>query len=266
MTMTTSEIAQPTLTPNLLAVPVDSEIFNAHPDAPYYIGVVAAHGFVLQPELYKAAGTLRANVYIGEKGFLPESARQPDGTERDADDDRSVHFVALENRGPGLSPRVIGTSRLILKRSEHDVLPVENFYPDVFAGDKAAPVRSAEVSRFIARHEDRQVQGKISLGLIRASAAWLEHHVHRPAYAVVEAGLTRMFDNIELPYDSESEYRRLEEYGNTRNKAIKIEPSRVLREVQAVKHVASPAMHAFFGDTHAHKGVGYFDETLTKAV
>ncbi len=265
MTTIQGESVPDILTADQLSVPVDSEVFSNHPDAPFYVGVVAMTGLEFQPELYEAAGRLRANVYIDEKHFLPETARDRDGIERDADDGRSVHFVVVENRGPEEKPRVVGTSRLILKRTIEDDLPVEHYFPEAF-GDEGAPVRSAEVSRFIARHPDRMTQGKVSLGLVRAMASWMSNHVHRPAYAVVEAGLARMFDNIDLPYESISQFANLPEYNNTRNEAIMLEPQRVLQEVRAEKHVASPIMAAFFGHTYEHKGVGYFDGTMTKAI
>lgn len=268
MTIAQGEIPPTSLTPESLLVPVDSEVFKYHPDAPYYIGVVAMNGFELQPELYEAAGRLRANVYIDEKRFLPATARNADGTERDYDDNRSVHLVAVENQGLHLPPRLIGTARMILKRSPEDDLPVEHYYPDCFAGDAAAPVRSAEVSRYIARHESKQVQALISLGLIRAAAAWLDQNVHRPAYAVVEAGLVRMFDKIGLPYTEVSGYRSLEEYGDTRNMAIQMDPERVLQNAKAENHISTPSMLSpdFFGKAYVHKGVGYFNHTLTRAL
>ncbi|HEU4967229.1 MAG TPA: GNAT family N-acyltransferase [Candidatus Saccharimonadales bacterium] len=241
-------------------VAVESGVFQDHPEAAFYLGVIASPGIIYKPREYQAARRLRANVYIDEKHFLPEEARQRDGGESDVDDARSVHFAVIENRGNSELPRVVGTSRLILKRDGSDRLPVENLFPEAF-GPSPAPDSSAEVSRYIARHSERSKQKAVSLALIRAMTAWTLTETRQPVYSIVERPMVRLFDAIELPYEQISDPKMLPEY-NTENMAIELDPEAVFHSVRAEKHLAAAAMQAFFQKAEGNGGLGYFNENF----
>src|SRR5665213_340275 len=100
-----AQIATELLTPTIV-----TEVFVDRPDAHFWLGLIASGATVAMPVEYQAAGVFRANVYIDENRFLPDSARRSDGSEADGDDNRSVHFVILENQiaSSGLT-RLVGT-------------------------------------------------------------------------------------------------------------------------------------------------------------
>jgi hypothetical protein len=86
---------------------LNSEVFHDHPEAAYWIGRVAFGNLIDMPREYHAAHVLRANVYIDEEHFLPDSARSANGGEYDSDDERSIQFAIVENDSK--NSRLIGT-------------------------------------------------------------------------------------------------------------------------------------------------------------
>lgn len=264
MTIAESHMA-PTTRPKTedLIPTVESDIFTGHEEAKFYVGILAVPGAILMPREYEGYSKLRGNVYVDEMRFLEESERSETGAEYDADDERSVHFGVLENRGEDKDPRIVGSSRLILKRSPEDILPVEEHFPEYFT-ENPAPMFSAEASRYIARYEDRNVQDVIKFGLIRSMTAWLMDNGHKPAFAVVERSLARLFERVKMPYEQVAETKFVDKY-NTENMAIVIDPTRVIDSVRPendVKKVSSDIMRLFFQDTMEHKGLGHFDGLL----
>lgn len=255
-----AETAPLRLTPDELTVPVERDVFADHPEATFYIGVIATPGVVHDARVYQATSRFRAGVYIDQMNFLSESARLRGGGETDSDDNRSVHFSVVENRGAHEPPRVVGCSRLILKDDENVPLPVEHFFPEYFE-DNPAPVDATEGSRLIARHPDRAVQGLVALGLIRAMTHYSVEQSRQPIYAVVERGLATMFDRMKLPNTRLTELKYLEEY-RTKNMALAIEPQRIATSIRPENHVRNDEVSGFFDDLDGHGGVGFFNETL----
>ncbi|NUT96668.1 MAG: hypothetical protein HOY78_32060 [Saccharothrix sp.] len=201
---------------------VETDLFDGHPDARYYVGVLALPGWTVRPREHEAALRLRADVYIDEQGFLPDDARHADGGERDADDTRSAHFGLVERTGPGTG-RVIATVRLILRERPGDTLPVERHFPEVF-GDAPAATRSCEASRFISRHEDKRVQRTAFLVLLHAVAAWAGRHHYRRGYALVEEWLARHCRVLDVPHDRLSATKHIPDYA-TPNLVIALDPT-----------------------------------------
>ncbi|MEJ2853188.1 MULTISPECIES: N-acyl amino acid synthase FeeM domain-containing protein [unclassified Saccharothrix] len=201
---------------------VETDLFDRHPDARYYVGVLALPGWTVRPREHEAALRLRADVYIDEQGFLPDDARHADGGERDADDARSAHFGVVERTGPGTG-RVIATVRLILRERPGDTLPVERYFPEVFGGTPAV-ARSCEASRFISRHEDKRVQRTAFLVLLRAVAAWAAHHHYRRGYALVEEWLARHCRVLDVPYERLTAAKHIPDYA-TPNLVIALDPA-----------------------------------------
>lgn len=188
---------------------VRSELFAPEPTARLACGMLAVNGVAL-PGLeaeYAAHFQLRRKVYVDQTGQLAESELQDDGTDRDADDARSVTFAVFENHDAGV--RVIGVSRLIL-RGEDRPLPVEEFCPDVFApGELTA--QSVEVSRVIARHETAVLQDLVQWHLFALMLAYLDTHRMGRAYAIIEPWLERHLNGA-IALDRIGEVRYVEHY------------------------------------------------------
>jgi hypothetical protein len=168
---------------------IDSTIFSEDPTARMACGLLAVNGTAL-PGLeseYAAHFHLRRKVYVDQTGQLDASELQDDGTDRDADDARSVTFAVFENHRTGV--RVVGVSRLILRGDEHP-LPVEEFCPDSFTtGDLTE--RSVEVSRVIARHENAALQDLVQWHLFAVMLAYIANHDLERTFAIIEPWLER---------------------------------------------------------------------------
>ncbi len=236
---------------------VETAVFDDMPSAHYWIGKVAVPGDILLPAEFTAVRQLRANVYIDKEGFLPPEARQEDGGESDEDDDRSIHFAVIENLGG--KHRVVGTTRMIVKRHENEILPVEYLFPEAFE-QKPAPVGSTEASRFIAQHPNKMTKHLISLTGIRSMDLEALERGFEPVYAVIEEKLAKMFDFIGLPYKQMTELKYIEEY-STPNMAIEIDPTRVRDEIK--KDLSGQLLLTqFFQDTLKTNGLGHFESDL----
>ena len=168
---------------------INSELFAEDPSARFACGLIAIDGVPL-PGLeaeYTAHFHLRRKVYVDQTGQLDASELQEDGTDRDADDARSVTFAVFENAADGV--RVVGVSRLI-RRGERDPLPVEEFCPDAFAPGDLTP-GSVEVSRVIARHETAAIQDLVQWHLFAVMLAYLANHRLDRTFAIIEPWLER---------------------------------------------------------------------------
>lgn len=241
---------------------VETDVFEGHPEAAYWVGFVAAENNVYMPAEYEAAGKLRANVYVHERKFLDSESVQPDGTEQDGDDGRSLAIAVLEN-GFGKNPeRLVGTTRLIVKRdaSAVELLPVELMFPEAFQ-EEPAPPYAVEASRFIARHPDRLTQHLIALSEVRCVSLAANELQIPYIYAVVEKQLGRFFSQIGMEYNQLCGYRETPEYANTLNTAIRFKPETML---QATGKLRDGRLVAdFFNEEKEAVGVGYFDGSFT---
>ncbi|SDQ36046.1 hypothetical protein SAMN04488565_2430 [Leucobacter chromiiresistens] len=168
---------------------IGSALFAEQPTARMCIGIIAEND-VPRPGLeseYRAHFELRRNVYVDQTGQLDESEIQPDGTDRDADDARSITFAVFENHIDGV--RVVGVSRLIVRGDELP-LPVEEFCPDSFVDGDLSP-RSVEVSRVIARHEHAVMQELVQWHLFAVMLAYEANHGLERTFAIIEPWLER---------------------------------------------------------------------------
>ncbi|MBF4633214.1 GNAT family N-acetyltransferase [Agreia pratensis] len=181
---------------------VSSTVFDASPSSRLAMGVLAVDG-VAVPGLedeYLAHFRLRKRVYVDQTGQLAEKDLLPDGTDRDADDSRSVTFCVLENHPNGT--RVVGVSRLIVRGqarpgdSLHGTpLPVEDFCPDAF-DDGPLAWNAVEVSRVIARHKVAVVQESIQWYLFALMLAYVTNHGLGRAFAIIEPWFERHLKSI----------------------------------------------------------------------
>ncbi|HSX16915.1 MAG TPA: GNAT family N-acyltransferase [Patescibacteria group bacterium] len=247
-----------------ITVPVETDVFAKHPNAAFFVGVVATPQGVTNRELYRAAARLRYNVYVKEKGLMhPNLRTRMTQHESDSDDPRSVHFVVVKNNGPDKQARVVGGTRLIVKRHERDSLPVEKLFPEAFALGGAA-VNGSEASRFIARSDDKREQHTIARALIRALAIRTAVDNEQPVYAVADRLLLGMFRMDKVHYESLSEPRVLDEYMTDQyslpNSAVSLNAHAVIATMTGPDGPAgvSDMYHGIF----ANQGVGYFDANM----
>ncbi len=182
-----------TVTNHAVIPVVASALFAENTGARLACGVIAADGAPL-PGLeaeYAAHFQLRRRVYVDQTGQLDASELQPDGTDRDADDARSITFGVFENHRSGV--RVLGVSRLIIRGEQE--LPVEEFCPDSFAPGELTP-KSVEVSRVIARHESAAVQDLVQWHLFAVMLAYVASHRLERTFAIIEPWLERHLRSI----------------------------------------------------------------------
>lgn len=243
---------------------IETTFFQLRPEASFWLGHIASGEEVYCQAERHGAGVLRANVYIDESHYLPESARQPDGTEYDADDARADHLVVIENNTIMPNSRhVVGNTRLIHKRNDDDVLPIESMFPEAFS-EEAAPVGSLEASRYIARHPDRPTQNAIALALVRAMTIRGHNQGHDYIYGVVEDHLMHQFTKIGLPFAALGEPKKVERY-NTLNVPLRFDLAEIL-QTAAADTIGKRTMSLFFQSSGANGGQGYFDRTFIDRV
>jgi len=242
--------------------PVSHEIFAEHPEATFWIGVVASSGEVEKPELYDAEARMRGVVYIKQMGFLSIEHADTFGREHDDYDDQSVHLVVVENQKDGKNARLVGTSRLILKEDETQDLPIESDFADVF-DTIPSDIPAVEVSRFISRHENQMTQHAIAISLIRAMTYQVAERNIDSAYFEIEKPLLKLLKIIGLPLEVIGEPKEVIEPGGVRNLyPIKITPSMITDSVTTDEHNRF-TLRDFFKDEAENGGMGYFPESLT---
>jgi len=116
-------------------------------------------------------------------GMLPPDCLKPDGTERDAEDSRSLHFAVLARAGG--RARVVASMRAIRKSAAPlGALPVERLFPEAFA-DGPAPEESVELSRLISRHEDQDVKAWLTWALFAAALPYAADYGFPPIFAAI---------------------------------------------------------------------------------
>lgn len=188
-----------------------SKVFDGHENSRFAVGQIAKGYNTLYPEENLAYHHLRANVYVQQTQMISEEYIASDGGEYDNDDVRSIHMAVLENCGD--KQRLVGSMRLI-SRGEDMQLPVEKFFPDMFA-ENPAPASSCEVSRYIVRHEDRGAMDDISWALFQRSIAAAVTHDMGPMYAVIDESLARRMRLKRVPITELAPPTRVEEYNST---------------------------------------------------
>lgn len=137
--------------------------------------------------LVKGYLQLRANVYIDRANILGSEARRHDGTELDEYDKRSIHFVAFERRPEGVA--VIASSRLIIKNSNNDLLPIESVFKNrlpISISDNGV-----EVSRFIINDLGDDRQSELKARIIMAELAFVLENKLGPVFGTIEERLRR---------------------------------------------------------------------------
>lgn len=206
--------------PNIEAAPlVETDIFDNDTSRKFAL-VAFGLGMRENDELFSSYLKLRANVYVYQTGMLPEEVLHDNGTETDEDDERSSHFLVVENRIG--SAAAVACIRLIEKSMEHPgQLPVENFFPEAFEEHSAGP-NSIEVSRFISCLDSKPDQLTAIMELFKSSLARIRQNELGPVYAVVEEDLERSLGFLGAPPRRIAEPQYVEEY-NDSNVGIEID-------------------------------------------
>lgn len=233
---------------------IESDIFRDRPNARFAVGIIAVGNQVadgLERE-YKAYYDLRRAVYLDQMGHITPEDIGPDGTDRDADDARSVAFGVIENRG--YDQRLVAASRLIIKGmgvySEavaEEPLPVEQDWPELFSGNPA-PSTALEVSRLISRHESAGAQAANTGQLFTAELGFVRAHKLGPAYGMVEELLERNLKRL-VPIDRlrDGEPKYISHYRSV-NMPIEINVPEFIRRTEAKYPGALDTMPVALGE------------------
>jgi N-acyl-L-homoserine lactone synthetase len=213
-----------------------SSVFVGHEDRQFALGLYSSNDIAnyMQDPIPGAYLQLRANVYRN-KGYLKSDVINIDGTEKDAYDGNSSHFIMLENLGFDRSeynqsqekiPKLLGSvavfacMRIIEVRSDEDKLPVESFYPEIF--QSKAPQKSIEVSRVIASHEEVQIRKFAQATLFTYGLAYALSNDLGPVYGVVEEKFAKGLKELGVPIKKISATKFVKAY-NTENFALEID-------------------------------------------
>ncbi len=232
------------------AIPiVKSDVFLNNDRDRYALSVIGAQDVLSYQPGSIAHGylQLRANVYIDQTNMLEDSNRLPDGAELDDDDERSSHFVILENRGLG-RVAVIACMRLIVKEIDKSAnLPIEEFFPEAFSQE--APLKSAEVSRLISCHENAKIKRMANFAVMSAGVAYAIKNDLEPVYGVIEPILETFLKRVKLPITRIADPKNLEEY-NDDNLGIEIDKFGFRKHLgeKAIDQMMIPAGSVLFLD------------------
>ena len=180
---------------------VESRVFESRTDARFaLITIDVRDGSEVEfDNEFLGAAKLRASTYLAS-GFVELSQLDEAGTELDSDDQRAAHFVLLErcDDTPSLA-RVVGNMRLVVKDKREPLpLPVEAFFPDLFA-DGCLPLNSVETSRLIASHENPRIQRLMAWPLFVAGYEYVSRLGLGPVYGLVSPALVRVLQKRKVP-------------------------------------------------------------------
>lgn len=195
---------------------IQSEVFQDHLDARFAVGIVAVGGTIIpgRESEFKGYSLLRGNVYAWQQKYMPVEDLNPDGTETDSDDLRSVHFALLENAMA--DTRVVGAMRLIVKSKENpQPLPIEVHYPEAFA-EQPIPILGTEVARLISRHEEPAIQHGNIWPLFSAGVKYVIDNDLGPVYGVVKDTLARNLKIAGVPVTEMAEPKYVPEYNSVK--------------------------------------------------
>jgi N-acyl-L-homoserine lactone synthetase len=135
-----------------------------------------------------AAQRVRYEVYCTEKGWV-ESERCAEGIEVDANDERAVHFLALDDGVP------VGTARFLL--GDVCTLPASEYLSlSQFA---AKPGQIVEVSRLAVGRHGRSQDLQVFVGLTLRMWEWAMDHSVLVWLAVADRPLYHLLVRIGLP-------------------------------------------------------------------
>lgn len=238
-------------------------LFDQHPQAAFWIGKVSTVGLIHQPEEFDSLTRFRRQVYVDELEFLGREHVDPLGREIDEDDSRSTNFVVISKgclENPQVEDlKVVGSARIIVKTEEDKPLPIESYFPELFE-DQPLSKMTGEVSRFIARHSNREMQHMISLALMRAVAYHSVSNQLSEGYCMIEQPLLRSLKVTGIPIDVLGEPKEIKEYNGTLI-PVKLEAGKLISTAKSSK-AGSFLLRRFLQDDISSQGLGYFPDSL----
>ena len=184
-------------------------------DRRFSVGILAEGNCVLKgcEEAYLDYLRLRASVYAIQNDYISRELIRDDGTERDEDDSRSVHFGVLEDQSDG--QKVVAALRLILKNDLFTKpLPIENYFSIAFANEPV-PLNNFELSRYICKHENKAIQLHLMWPLLSAGMSYAIRHNMENSYAVLEPFLERVMKARGIPVNRLAEPEFVSKYNST---------------------------------------------------
>lgn len=212
-------------------------------------------------ELWLKMGQLRAEVYL-DKEYISVEDINEDGAEYDELDERSEHFVAVNDEG-----EVIGTIRVINRGDQNLPLPSEEEF------GVTLPEKSQEISRFMHDLDLSPTEGfMVSLALMRA-AHKATNGVSDTIYAVIERKVYRQLNDymgIKLTSLTEAP-QRIAKYRDTENYLVEMQPKFITSQIHErdeamiekleksrrfADSIISKPFAPFFEKDNATKGLG----------
>lgn len=204
------------------AIPViKHDVFSKNPDRVFAIKNLGFGNDIEDRELFRAYGKLRKSVYVDQTGMLNKGTSSIDeinGTEFDLDDDRSSHFVVLENMGAE-RVGVVGCVRVIQK-IDSIPLPVEDYFGDELP-EGGTSTGSVEISRLISMKQ-RAPQLRAIRNLFSAALAHIDMQKLDNIYAIVEDDLERSLSYLGAKSHRIADPKWIEDY-RSENVAIQID-------------------------------------------
>lgn len=221
---------------------VSVDVFEASPHSRFAVASLG-RGLRANP-YYTAYLELRTHVYTTQTGMLGESVLVG-GLDIDDDDDRSTAFLVIENRTP--RPVAVACVRVIERfGTDSRPLPADELYGlDLRPG-------CVEVSRYIARLDDRADQARALAELLRSTIAHIRQlRADDQVYAIVEPPLERILRIMRVGISRIAEPVWLEEYQGV-NVAIQLDPTVSAANLGGLQDIdkldISPGAVRFWGD------------------
>lgn len=207
---------------------IQSGIFKGHENSQFAIGMVATDGEIIDgyQREFDGAVKLRANTYL-DLGFVAADDLDENGTELDEDDERSAHFVIIEQLAQRGFACVVGNMRLITKNN-NELLPIEKYYPEVFTDP--LPQKTVEVSRLISRHDNPTKQSLLKWPLFIAGFKHVDENKLGPSFGLLKPNLVRSLVLQGVPITPLAEAKYIQEI-NASKEPVQIDLPRLKRVI-----------------------------------
>lgn len=228
----------------------DGELMFASRRHKYLVAILAREGEVVWPSAFLAARRLRFETYRRYR-WLDASDQDADGGESDQWDPRAIQVGVLRRTD---KVELIATSRLIVRRTSRDRIPVEFEYPEAFPSG-TANVMDAELSRLVSVSPDKRERALASMACQRAMLGWALANGVNQAYGIVEDHLVRRLEATGIPHHVLTDLKPLPSFGDSMNRVIRIDPREMARDVLHIRRVPF-ATYLFFRGLQNHQGSG----------
>jgi predicted GNAT family N-acyltransferase len=204
--------------------------------------------------LWAAIGTLRREVYVDDRHYLPSDVLDDEGREYDEYDEQegTVHICATSAEG-----EVVGYARILTKGEDgEDLLPAEKTFGVQL--DK----KTVEISRLISKGGFPGAP-LVTLALVRAITHEINSDLDKygKAVATLEPFLALHLDNMGVPIRTLVDVQDTPEY-NSSNMLVEMDPTKVVEGVSRMddQRKFSPVyperLGPWFNDMIPQRGLG----------